>query len=248
MMYFFMLLLKKKKVNPNGIELSFIEKILYFLLNPFWFKYISDWMNSFNSQKKSIELEIPWFTYGAINWIDKNLKKNMIVFEYGSGGSTLFISKKVNKIYSVEHDKKWFNLINSKLSEKKLKNVKIFLRIPQKLNKIKDIEYTFKSYTSNTFNEYKNFSFKNYVRTIDYFPNNYFDLIIIDGRSRASCVFHSINKIKKGGYLLLDNSERLEYKIINIFLSKLNFSKTDYFGFGPFLKTFWQTTIWKKIN
>lgn len=43
------------------------------------------------------------------------------------------------------------------------------------------------------------------------FPDNYFDIVLVDGRSRPSCLFHSLNKVKKGGLLVLDNAEREYY-------------------------------------
>ena len=33
---------------------------------------------------------IPWVTHGAKKWLDSYLKKDMKVFEWGSGGSTLY--------------------------------------------------------------------------------------------------------------------------------------------------------------
>ena len=38
-----------------------------------------------------------------------NLSKNQVVLEWGSGESTIKISRIVKKIYSIEHCKKWFN-------------------------------------------------------------------------------------------------------------------------------------------
>ena len=59
----------------------------------------------FLSKKKN---KIPWIPIKAKIWLDKNLSKDMIIFEYGSGLSTLYFSTKVNKIISIEHDKKWY--------------------------------------------------------------------------------------------------------------------------------------------
>ncbi|UZD23954.1 hypothetical protein PBT90_11215 [Algoriphagus halophytocola] len=40
----------------------------------------------------------------------------MKVLEFGSGGSTLFLADKVKSIYSIEHDKAWFEMIHSQIS------------------------------------------------------------------------------------------------------------------------------------
>lgn len=36
---------------------------------------------------------LPWLPYSAINLLQERLKEEMIVFEYGSGNSTLWLSK-----------------------------------------------------------------------------------------------------------------------------------------------------------
>ena len=55
---------------------------------------------------------IPWNTYSFIDFISQRLKKNMSIFEYGSGYSTLYYQKKVNFVASVEHDMDWYNKIS----------------------------------------------------------------------------------------------------------------------------------------
>jgi len=43
------------------------------------------------------------------------------------------------------------------------------------------------------------------------FPNDFFDLVIVDGRSRKGCIAHSLRCIKPGGALLLNDSHRRYY-------------------------------------
>ena len=54
---------------------------------------------------------IPWVTYSFIDFIKDRLHKELSIFEYGSGNSTLFYAKKVKRVVSVEHDEAWFNKI-----------------------------------------------------------------------------------------------------------------------------------------
>lgn len=56
---------------------------------------------------------IPWYTYPFIHFIDGRLKNYFHVFEYGSGYSTLYFSKIVKSVTSVEHDISWFNHLRS---------------------------------------------------------------------------------------------------------------------------------------
>jgi hypothetical protein len=50
---------------------------------------------------------IPWFTYPALYFLDNRLDGIFRLFEYGSGYSTLWFSKKVKEVVSVENDANW---------------------------------------------------------------------------------------------------------------------------------------------
>lgn len=54
---------------------------------------------------------IPWVTYSFIDFIKGRLNKNLVVFEYGSGSSTLFYADHVRRVVSVEHDEEWYKKI-----------------------------------------------------------------------------------------------------------------------------------------
>ena len=54
-------------------------------------------------------------------------------------------------------------------------------------------------------------NFEQYAKSIDSFPDNYFDIVIVDGRARPSCIQQGIPKLKKNGWLIIDNTERKYY-------------------------------------
>lgn len=58
---------------------------------------------------------IPWYTYPAIDFLNKYDFCDARVFEYGSGNSTLYWAKKCKQIISIEDDLKWFNSIKNKI-------------------------------------------------------------------------------------------------------------------------------------
>ncbi len=127
-----------------------------------------------------------------------------MVFEYGSGGSTIFMANQVSKIVSVEYELSWFLAIKKIFWKKKIKNCKLYLVRPEpRTDENSD-------YVSSDF-RYDHISFKKYVQTIDRYPNEYFDLVFVDGRARNSCIVNAIPKVKNGGYILLDDSERIGY-------------------------------------
>jgi len=77
----------------------------------------SGWLNSLAATKpvnKTGE-PVPWFTYPAIDFLDPRVKPEWKVLEYGSGQSTFWWAKRVAKIYSAEHDRQWFEMMNKNL-------------------------------------------------------------------------------------------------------------------------------------
>lgn len=95
---------------------------------------------------------------------------------------------------------------------------------------------------------YLDSTFKSYASHIDRFPDNYFDIVLVDGRSRPSCIWHCMPKIKAGGILVIDNSNRSYYfkalnKELNTGFKLIYNSKAA----SPYSNFFTQTGIWRKL-
>ncbi len=200
--------------------------------------FLFDWFKAI-IRKKEIE-KIPWLTYKTIRWLKKNINKDMIVFEYGSGGSTLFFAERVKKIFSVEHNRNFYEYLSKIIRENKFNNITYILKEPE-ISKNPENEFFKSSFSP----EFKGLSFEKYVKIIEDFPDNYFDLILIDGRARVACMKYAVKKLKKKGIIILDNSERKRYKEgINRYLK--NFFIKRYYGLGPNEIIPWETTIFKR--
>ena len=188
--------------------------------------------------KNPIKGQIPWIPFKAIKWLDKYLKPEMFVFEYGSGGSTLYFQKHVKKIISIEHDRFWYKKMLKFFKKKDISFNSYFLIEPEKplkrIQKEKDYQSISKTYSD--------MIFKKYVNSIDKYPDKYFDVIFIDGRARNSCVKKSIAKIRPDGIIILDNSEREEYQESLSLLSK--YRRIDFYGFGSYSIYPSQTSVW----
>lgn len=50
----------------------------------------------------------PWWVKNVADLVKSKLSKNMTVFEWGSGNSTLFIAQNVGSVVSVEHNLMWY--------------------------------------------------------------------------------------------------------------------------------------------
>ncbi len=146
---------------------------------------------------------VPWMTYPAIEFLKNNLNKNHEIFEFGCGSSTLFFSKRVKKIIGVETKVKWFEMLKSA----NLNNVEITLMEDGLTNPL-----------------YENFA-KN--------SGQKFDFIIIDSIKRFLSATTSIDALKPGGAIILDDSERDNYKKIFDFFAAKNFTQQDFPGNAP---------------
>ena len=104
------------------------KRVLNFMFSEYL--YNEGWFISFR-KKQSLNLEgnpIPWWTYSFNDFIRDRLKKDIDVFEFGSGSSSIYLADKVNSITSVEHDKSWYEHVKSKMPS----NIKLIF---------KDLEY-----------------------------------------------------------------------------------------------------------
>ena len=204
-------------------------------------KYKNLFLQSRIKGNSSITLEIPWINFLAIDYLNEVLLGAPKVFEYGMGGSTIFFAKKNLEVISVEHNKSYYEEVNKLIRQKyKKQSIQLFLSEP----KTDSIET---KYVSNR-SEYYGLSFKDYVHTINQFPDQYFDLVLVDGRCRIECCKIASTKIKKNGVLILDNSDYMHYqsgiKDLDFHFLK-NWKKKDILSPGPFSQVIgWQTTYW----
>ncbi len=215
----------------------------------FWglLKYYTRWKDSFIN-KDSIS-EIPWMNFGAIDFLKECVRADMQIFEYGSGSSTLFWANHAKEVISIEHDTEWAKKVQKQLDNKGLSNVRLFLIEPKKNEVVgkKDIADPYQYSTDDEM--WGAFSFKEYVLRINEYPDNYFDFVVVDGRARPSCIAASTNKIKLGGYMVVDNSERAYYFSKNEqSLPLTHWIRTDFCGPVPGLNHFHQTSFFKRIK
>lgn len=69
---------------------------------------------------------LPWMNYNTISFLEARLSKDLSLFEYGSGSSTLFYADLVGEVVSVEDDLRWYNRFKDQLPS----NVKL-IHYPQ---------------------------------------------------------------------------------------------------------------------
>jgi hypothetical protein len=210
-------------------------------------KYYSAWRLALEPGRTSMKDKLAWITFPSIDAIKKILTKDMVLFEYGSGGSTLFWANQIQHVTSVEHDAAWYSNVKQVLLNEHVHNVDYYLfeAEPDPDYKGKSA-YNPKDYIS-TDEHSVGMKYERYVKKIDEYPDEHFDIILVDGRARPSCIEHAIAKLKVNGYLVVDNTER-DYYLQPFPFNKGEWQRKDYPGPVPYIYHFTQTTLLKKLK
>lgn len=121
----------------------------------------------------------PWLTQQAIAHLQGYLNTEMMGFEWGSGRSTLWFAKRLKYLVSIEDDRTWFE------------------RVLQQVNGL-NVDYRHVATDSTC---------QDYAGQILEFPDQYFDLIVVDGSCRDLCIRNAVSKVKVNGLIVVDNAD-----------------------------------------
>jgi hypothetical protein len=158
-------------------------------------KYQSDYFRSCLIKCENDLEEKSVMCYKAIIYIKSARGECANVFEFGSGRSTDYWLTDCVNLVSIEcspgvykHIKnKTFKEVNYKLIEPELVLNAEKLLVNNKYSSIK----------------YKGYTFNEYVKSIDKFEHEYFDVIIINPPFIFECIVHSISKLKREGKVIV---------------------------------------------
>ncbi len=163
---------------------------------------------------------IPWMNYSFLEFLQPRLNKGQVVFEYGSGASTLFFSRHTHRIISVETNKSWYEQVYGQLTSA-YPNACIHL---EELN-------------------------ENYHKAIEkHMEPKSCDIIIIDGRQRVASAMYASDYLSDQGVIIIDDSHREQYQpAIDHYLNK-GFKELTIKGIKPTKLHSAQTTILYRDN
>jgi len=122
--------------------------------------------------------ELPWIPFSAINELSAIIKPEWKILEIGAGMSTIWLASKAKHVTSIEADLNWYNKLINIIGDRNINNI--------------DLCYEWEGHIMCDFSR---------------FPDQYFDLIYIDGGPRDLCCINAKPKVKKDGYIYLDNSD-----------------------------------------
>jgi hypothetical protein len=137
----------------------------------------------------------PWIAQGAVQYCDRHITRDHVGLEWGSGRSTAWFGSRLKSLLSIEYNADWQKQVAAQLHQKHLTHVEcryIALEHPPS-------QPTVAHYTPTPA----------YVQAIADFADSSLDFVVVDGHYRQACVLAALNKLKPGGLLLVDNTNRV---------------------------------------
>jgi SAM-dependent methyltransferase len=145
----------------------------------------------FNRSKEKIyryfHPDLPWISPQANDFLSRYLAPDFDGIEYGSGRSTLYFSKKVHSLVSIEHDPFWYTKISEQLKKNNITNVEYHL-FPRENENQPELE--------------------KYVQYAGNLNADSLDFALIDGIYRDYCTKKILPVLRPGGILIIDNVNR----------------------------------------
>ena len=207
-------------------------------------RFIPAWMRSIRQGHSPVNDAIPLMPFVATQWLGAHLSPEMTVFEYGSGGSTLFLAQRVAHVFSVEHDATWYEVVSAALAQRHLTNVTALLREPQPIDELSSTTAVVPAHEEFITDWEPGVCLNAYVETIDDCRDGSLDLVLVDGRARRDCIARSLGKIRHRGFLMLDNSNEPAFR--DCLEITREYPRTDLRGLGPcWPPRRWRTSVWQ---
>jgi hypothetical protein len=161
---------------------------------------------------------VPWFSYGAIDYINQTISPNSLVLELGGGGSTSYWTERGNSVTTVESDEAWSKKIRDSLGDT--------------LNLIEVI--FIEQISPETLQVLGSQKFDVIVNDFNF------------GSGRGSVASWMAGHLTENGAIIWDNSDREAYIEGLAELESLGFGRISFFGLGPVNPYAFETSIFSK--
>lgn len=130
------------------------------------------------AKKAGWRAERPMISYRAAREIARLLSPTSTVVEFGSGFSTPWLARRCASLVSFEDDPAWHALVTRRLRQAGLVNVDCRLRPADRFADVDDL------------------------------PDGSIDFALVDGTDRDGCIAAIVPKLRPGGVIYLDNSDK----------------------------------------
>ncbi len=138
-----------------------------------------------------VDVGLPWWSFAAIEAVKKFCSGATDAFEFGSGGSTVFLAGLCRHVTSVEDDPSWCERMRLEIEQRSLQNIDLRL-------------------CPFDFQRPIGFEDSDYLHAL---TGQTYDVIVVDGQDwtfdmRPKCFEHAEKQIRDGGLIVVDDSWR----------------------------------------
>lgn len=182
---------------------------------------LGNWAHDRINRESAISRGLPWISYPALRLLENVVKPGMRVFEWGSGGSTVFFARKGCRVTSVESSEVWHGRLNAGLN---------ILTPEQRAN----IDLRFIRAHAQEYPQ----GLDAYVASV--LDGGPWDLILVDGWERVRCAETAQGTLVPDGILVFDNSDQPQFASV-----RMRLQETPFPGFG--VSRIWptQTSVYR---
>lgn len=148
-----------------------------------WLRYPAAWWRA----RRGSTPERPWIVPAAIGWLRRRIRSDWSVLELGAGRSTVWFARRAGRVISFEDNEFWAEQTRGRLREVGLENV-----------------------------ELRQLAVEGFAAEVDTLPHGSFDLVVVDfleapAVTRIDVLKPAMKKVRPGGMMLLDDSDRPGY-------------------------------------
>lgn len=152
------------------------------------------------------DLDVPWWTYGAIDAVQDFLDHRgdaTRAFEWGSGASTIWLARRLSTVRSVEHHRGFGEMMIERIDEHPNATITIVEPVASDRPAVPSLK-----------EGQRGMDFADYVAQIDRLTSDgeLYDLIVVDGRAREACLAAGLRHLAPDGIVVFDNSWRIRYR------------------------------------
>lgn len=189
--------------------------------------YLRPWIRDRLPGADPIGRGLPWISYPAIGRLEGLLEPGMKVFEWGGGGSTIFLARSGCRVTCVESSEFWCDRIRERLDQlhpHQRETVDLRFQPADPIERPEGLDA--------------------YVDEVS--RGGPWDLILVDGWERARCARAGAGALRPGGLLLFDNADHRQFSHVPEILS--DFEREQFPGLGALRVWATQTDIYRCPN
>lgn len=152
--------------------------------------------------------------WDEVNFLLDALKPDDHVLEWGAGGSTIEMAKRVKWVYSIENNRMWLDRVWEESQKESLHNI-CLVHSPENKKEQPGHDGTLEDY-------------KDYVEYPLRFERIKFNVILIDGRARVHCAKIAAELLAPDGLIFIHDYKnpnpayrRHDYEVVETFLQEI---------------------------